>query len=153
MPKRCFKISGNFRQYGGWSTPDPGFIGYIIVDDEGVFEGYMEEQYATRDPLRFVTGIFDEKYATKLAYYELTASGQDTPLLFIFPDILKLGQFFVIDKDEYNKGGEAKVSLGLYTVDRGMLKRIQEIKKRIVGNGPVWNKDLASKASELRGSL
>jgi hypothetical protein len=133
--------------------PDPGFDGYIIVNKDNIFEGYMVEMYHTRyNPLRFVTGVFVDD--DKLAFYKLTASEDCAPLMYVFKDgISSLGEWAVFDYRAILPGGAAKVSLEEMTIsdDEGdILKKIEEVKKLILGGGvPGWNEDLIGRANEL----
>jgi hypothetical protein len=151
MSERCFKITGNFQQYGKWSSPDPGFIGYIVVDDMGVFEGYLEEQYSSDiDPLRFITGIYSEesKESIQLAYYKLASSSLCAPLLYDFRNILETGQWIAFGLFGPFFGGEAKVELIASVADHLLRGKIQEIKERVL-DGNDKNRVFVLKAAEL----
>ena len=58
---KIFIISGNFMQYGEWSTPDPSFVGEIVVDDANTFYGYCDELYENRkSETRFLVGEYKQ---------------------------------------------------------------------------------------------
>lgn len=134
---KCFKISGNFQQYGHWSHPDPGFIGHILVNDDGSLEGYMDEQYGSYDSLRFVTGIFLEK-EKKLIFFKLGCSNRLAPLIYTFSNIDEEGAWNAFDFPNIVFCGIAKVNLE-ETDREPYLSKIQETRQKII-NGPSWNK-------------
>ena len=153
MAKRCFKISGNFQQGGEWSQPDPGFIGYILVDEYGVFEGYTEELYATsNDKFRLVAGVFVDD--SKLVFYKLIASSDFAPLMYVYKNgISELGDWVAFDSDGAHKGGSAKINLERIDDTPSIaLETIAETKEAVLNDGVEdWNGDLFSRASELIG--
>jgi hypothetical protein len=148
MVKRCFVISGNFMQYGQWSRPDPGFVGYIIVDEEGNFEGYMDEKY-TKCPPRFVAGVYVDQ---KMAYYKLVNSSRLTPLVYIFPDIRENGLWAAVNGGSELIGEPAKIKVEALEETSELLEKISQVKSD-VSSGHEWNATLISCAHELTNSL
>ena len=92
---RIFKISGNFVQYGEWSTPDPSFSGEIVVDDEkNEFYGYCDELYCDDvtdiNRSRFLAGAFamnGKNGQQGIAFYKLSNDPLQSPLMYVIPDL------------------------------------------------------------------
>ena len=150
MSEQFFMISGNYQQYNQWSQPDPGFVGHILIDEDGVFKGYMEDLYTHPtgiSPLRFVTGVYFEK-DSKLAYYKLIDSYDYAALLYVFKNTSDLGIWIAFNIGSSDFGGVAKIELKSVESTPELLKKIQEIEEKVL-KGPDWNKDLASRAANL----
>lgn len=86
---KIFKISGNFMQYGEWSTPDPSFAGEIVVDDDNTFHGYCNELYDSDAPDLDKTRYLAGKIATNsktgkecIAFLKLSNFIEQAPLVY-----------------------------------------------------------------------
>ena len=53
---KLFKISGNFKKDGKWGSVDPYFTGEIILVNNDVFYGYLNESKETK----YVVGVITE---------------------------------------------------------------------------------------------
>ena len=132
LAERMFKLTGNFQQFGEWSIPDPGFIGWVVVGDDGYFEGYMMELYPSVDSLRFVAGVYLEK-TNQLAYYKLIRSTNYAALLYCFKDVNNLGEWVSFQLNgRASRGGDAKISIEEIKIDPKRIEKIGHSKKAIV---------------------
>lgn len=88
---KIFKISGNFMQYGEWSTPDPSFVGEIVVDDANTFYGYCDELYENRkSETRFLVGAIapnGRNGRNGIAFYKMSNCSECTSLMYVVPDL------------------------------------------------------------------
>ena len=91
---KIFKISGNFRQYGEWSTPDPSFVGEIVVDDANTFCGYCDELYDSKmsalNKTRFLAGAIapnGRNGKNGIAFYKMSNDGEQAPLMYVVPNL------------------------------------------------------------------
>lgn len=164
MSKKCFKIVG-FLEANNLGRGVFGriiyhwFDGYIVVNDENVFEGYLEPRPPSLDrKLRFVTGVYVEK-DERLSFYQLSDFQSHSPILYVFPIIRKFrsecgisknGKWAVFDMDGVTLGdkGEAKIQLDTDTFDQDLLNKIQEVKENILKGNRV-NNDYISKVGKL----
>ena len=93
------RIFGNFQQFGEWSTPDPGFEGHIIVEDDGKFIGYHDELYGVVEGMesldndlnriRFVFGYIANNNindAEGIAFFKLSQDDDQSPIVYVIPD-------------------------------------------------------------------
>ena len=119
-------VFGNFEQFGKWSEPDPSFDGYIIVDDDGKFVGYLDELYGpvadmeslcnSLNNLRFITGYIannGKDGAEGICYLKLSQDINQSPLLYVIPNLDQEGEWgTMLGVFEYfNHLGCARVSL------------------------------------------
>ena len=90
---KIYKISGNFRQNGIWSSPDPSFEGEIVVDPEGNFYGYCNELYDSDAPeinrTRYLVGYYgsNDCMGEGIAFYKLSNLDIQSPLLYVKEDL------------------------------------------------------------------
>lgn len=88
---KTFKIFGKFQQNGRWSELKEDFIGYFSKEDNSdVFIGYMEEQFQSIDPIRYIKGLYIEK-ENKLLFLKMSNNPNMSPLMYKFTDINKDG--------------------------------------------------------------
>lgn len=122
MGRKIFKIKGNFEQNGEWSTPDPGFEGKIVVDDEGTLFGWCDELYempseATKeDKVRYLVGVYN-KGDNQIKFYKLSNDRMQVPLLYerIFVDGEAVCDWSAASFEDsgvvFQKNGDAKIEL------------------------------------------
>ncbi len=86
---KIFKVTGNYKQNGKWATPDPSFVGKIVVDNLGRFCGYCDELYESEQPeenkLRFIYGQFGKSLKNgkdAFVFYKLSNYEEQKPLLY-----------------------------------------------------------------------
>ena len=96
MSNRIFTISGNYRLRGKWETPDPSFVGKIVMRDDDTFVGYCDELYAADTPdinrVRYLTGAYADYVLDKdcygIAFYKLSNYPAQVPLMYVDFDLL-----------------------------------------------------------------
>ena len=119
------RVFGNFKQFGKWSEPDPGFDGYILVEENGRFIGYQDELYGTvvgledlhteLNLVRYITGYIAEsnKNGTRgIAFYKLSMQEDQSPIMYFCPDLTEEGVWAVPGVTGYfEPQGKARVSI------------------------------------------
>ena len=119
---KLFKISGNFVQYGEWSTPDPSFAGEIFVDDANVFCGYCNELYDSDmlseiNKTRFLAGALapnGKNGKTGIAFYKMSNDPIQSPLMYVIPDLenIQSGEWAALGGFGYfEPQGKAKITI------------------------------------------
>jgi len=138
------RIFGNFEQFGKWSEPDPGFEGHIIVDDDGKFIGYLDELYGpvagmeslcnSLNNIRFVTGYIannGKDGAEGICYLKLSQDSNQSPLLYVIPNIIKEGEWAAGSADDFLYRGRARVSLEEVAESDAITTKIDDLRKLI----------------------
>ena len=139
---KIFKISGNFMEYGEWSTPDPSFTGEIVVDDANVFCGYCTELYNSRkSEIRFLAGAFASNGRNGkigIAFYKMSNNPIYAPQMYIILDLedicpgswkeLYFGSYFVfrggakiaVEEVTYSEDEESRIKSQFEKIDRSI---------------------------------
>lgn len=89
---KIYRISGNFTQHDFWSEPDPGFVGEIVVQEDGLFYGYQEEQYSCYpySPVRYINGVLKQDGVTgayDIAFLKFSNERNLAPLAYVVSDL------------------------------------------------------------------
>ena len=130
-------------QYGEWSTPDPSFVGEIVVDDNNTFCGYCDELYESRkSETRFLAGAIapnGRNGKNGIAFYKMSNDKNQPPLLYIVPEL------------ENGKGewAEASWNKGFFTIDEAMV----EIEEKPTAALEEGEKLIKAKFNELDKSI
>ena len=92
---KIFRISGNYvsDKTGEWQTPDPSFMGEIVVDDHGQLHGYCNELYdhdIEENKVRYLAGHIAEHGDDNkkgICFLKLSNYEEQSPLMYTIPDL------------------------------------------------------------------
>lgn len=144
---RIFSISGNFMQYGKWSTPDPSFEGKIVVNDKNELHGYCKELYEADmsdvNRTRYLVGVLDENPDGRqsIAFCKLSNDPVQAPLLYTVANLAdqETGMWCALCLFMFVPQGEARITLKEEAYSKKEEDNIDEIyqtlDKDINGNG------------------
>ena len=120
---KIFRISGNFKQSGKWSKPDPSFSGKIVVDEDGIFYGFCDELYSENimsdlNRVRYLSGALGPNGFNGnqgIAFYKMSNYFPQNPLMYIVPDLICMdsGGWYALERglNLFALKGMAKVSI------------------------------------------
>lgn len=157
---KTMRIYGNFEQFGEWSEPDPGFEGYIIVEEDGSFVGYQNELYGVvvgmedihneLNSTRYVTGYIannNKDGAEGIAYLKLSREDRQTPLMYVVPNLAMNGNWAAPGwSGFFEPKGKAKVSLEEVPADDAIVQRVNELRDLILNDDNPMNTNLLDQA-------
>lgn len=88
---KIFEISGNTKENGEWTQPDPSFAGKIALCDDGHIQGYCDRLHDAKEPRRYIYGKFGKSRRSGkegLVFFMLSETEPTTPtLLFVINDL------------------------------------------------------------------
>ena len=148
MPK-IMRIFGNFEQFGKWSTPDPGFDGHLLLEEDGSFIGYLNELYGDVEGLeflnndsnntRFITGYIANNNldnAKGIAFLKLSRESKQSPLMYCVPNLEKEGHWAALGGYGYfEPQGKAKVSIENVEDNKDIVDKINKLHELIKNDG------------------